>query len=338
MKDSQLQTAKGRSSKGAPRATHAQADDSRHSLDVAVIIVTYNSQGEISKCLSSLYREFAEASAEVIVVDNGSEDQTVSIVREQFPQVRLLDTGENLGFARACNLAAKQSQAPYFLQLNPDTVVLQNAVDKILAFARDNPKNGFYGGRTLKEDGKTLEPSSCWGLPSLWSLFMFASGLSTVFRRNGFFDPESLGSWDRDSIRKVGVITGCFLLAERSAWERLGGFDEHYWLYGEDADLSFRAKEAGYQPVIYPEAITIHEIGRSSTASQKTIWLHQGKVSYLKRNWRQPARSLGLLLLKIGILLRYCAYSMLGKKDNQWVACWMRRKEWASGHVRGRET
>jgi len=304
---------------------------------VSIIIVTYNSSGEIENCLNSLTKERGSLTQEIIVVDNGSTDETVEIIRDKFPHVRLYDTGENLGFAKACNFAAAQSKAPYILQLNPDTIVLDRAIEKLLDFAKKNPRFGYYGGRTLKEDGETLERSSCWGLPSLWSLFMFATGLSTVFKHNGFFDPESLGSWKRDSIREVGVITGCLLLVEKSAWDAIDGFDEHYWLYGEDADLSKRAKEAGFRPVIYPEAVVIHEIGQSSTASKKTVWLHQGKVSYLKRNWSPITSRLGIFLLKTGIFLRATAYKLKGSADNQWISCWKTRKEWDQGHTKGEE-
>ena len=300
--------------------------------DVAVIIVTYNSQEQIEACLSSAIQQAQGIRQEIIVVDNMSKDGTVALIKEKFPQVRLLEPGQNLGFAKACNYAAQQSQADYFLLLNPDTVVLDRAVEKVLAFARANPSYGYYGGRTLKEDGVTLERSSCWAQPTAWSLLLFATGLSTIFRHSALFDPESLGPWQRDTVREVGVITGCFLLVERGAWHAIGGFDEHYWLYGEDADLSYRAKKAGYRPVICPEAVVIHEVGQSSTGSQKTVWLHRGKVSLIKRNWRGPARPLGLLFLKTGIFFRYLLYTLAGKKDSHWVACWRKRSEWQNGH------
>lgn len=318
-----------------PEIQSAQATPDNEFRDISVIIVTYNSEDQIEACLQSVYTEQEDASIEVIVVDNGSQDRTVEVIKTQFPEVRLFDTGENLGFAKACNLAASHSKARYILQLNPDTVVLDKAIDRAWRFAKDNPEYGFYGGRTLKEDGTTLERSSCWGLPSLWSLFTFATGLSTVFKHNGFFDPESLGQWQRDSVREVGVITGCFLLVEKSAWEKTGGFDEHYWLYGEDVDLSLRAKRMGYHPVIYPEAVVIHEIGQSSTSAQKGVWLQQGKVSFIKRNWSQPARFLGLRLLDLGVLLRGFAYGLKGNSENQWVASLKRRNEWKNGHTKG---
>lgn len=299
--------------------------------DVSVIIVTFNSEDQIEECLNSVYQNEGSIRQEVIVVDNDSKDKTVEIVRTQFPIVRLLTPRENLGFAKACNYAAQQSEAAYILLLNPDTVVLDKAVERAYNFARKNPEYGYYGGRTLKVD-RSLERSSCWGQPTLWSLFTFATGLSTIFKHNGLFDPESLGSWKRNTVREVGVITGCFLLVEQTAWKAINGFDEHFWLYGEDVDLAIRARKAGYRPVIYPDAVVVHEVGQSSTSAQKSIWLHRGKVSCIKRNWNGFSRTIAIMLLKTGILLRSAAYRILGSPENHWVACWSRRAEWERGH------
>ncbi len=297
-----------------------------------MLIVTYNSEGQIAECLQTLIEQRQTIRQEVIVVDNNSQDETVSIIRENFPQVRLFTPNKNLGFAKAVNFAAQQTRANYLLLLNPDTAVLDHAVDRVHAFAQKNPQYGFYGGRTLKEDGETLERSSCWGQPTTWSLFLFATGLSTLFRHNSFLDPESLGPWKRDSVREVGVITGCFLLVQRDAWLKVGGFDENFWLYGEDVDLAMTARKAGYHPVITPDAVTIHEVGQSSTSAQKMIWLHRGKVSLIKKHWSGASLPLALSFLKAGVFLRYMIYSLKGSHQNQWVQGWKRKTEWQDGH------
>ncbi len=301
-------------------------------VDVAVLIVTYNSEEQIEACLSTLIEQRRAIDQEIIVVDNQSSDQTVEIIQKKFPQVRLYTPGKNLGFAKAVNFAAKQSSAKYFLLLNPDTKVLDHAVDKVYTFAETNPSYGFYGGRTLKEDGVTLEPSSCWGQPTVWSLFLFATGLSTLFRGNSFFDPEAIGGWKRDSIREVGVITGCFLLVQTSAWKTINGFDEDFWLYGEDADLAIRARRAGFRPVIYPEAVVVHEVGQSSTSHQKMIWLFRGKISLAQKHWRGPSKQLYLFFLKFGVAARFLLLRIAGKKEHHWIYGWKNRAEWANGH------
>lgn len=300
--------------------------------DVAIIIITYNSEDQIEECLNSALKERESIEQEIIVIDNQSQDETTKVIKEKFPDIRLIEPGENLGFAKGVNYAANQTDAKYLLLLNPDTVVTDHAIDRVHSFAVDNPKYGYYGGRTLKPD-LSLEPSSCWGQPTLWSLFSFMTGLSAVFKRTMLFDPESLGTWKRDSIKEVGVITGCFLLVERTAWEKIEGFDEHFWLYGEDVDLAMRARKAGYKPVIFPEAIVVHEVGQSSTSAQKMIWLYRGKISLINKHWSGLSGVLARNFLKYGVGLRAMLYSLMGKTtEHHWIAGWKRRAEWLCGH------
>src|SRR5688572_24450315 len=175
------------------------------SADVAILIVTYNSERQIEECLRSVYDQRRAVRQQVVVVDNNSTDGTVALLREKFPEVTLVIPGKNLGFAKGVNLAARHADAEFLLLLNPDTVVLDHAIDVVVECARAHPAYGLYGGRTLKTDGR-LEPSSCWGLPSLWSMGLFAFGLTTLAPRNRWLDPESLGGWARDTVREVGII------------------------------------------------------------------------------------------------------------------------------------
>lgn len=305
--------------------------------DVAILIVTYNSGGEIAECLASVFAQRRSVTQQVIVVDNGSTDGTVTLVRERFPEVTLVQPGRNLGFAAGVNLAARHADADYLLLLNPDTVVLDQAIDVVVDFARANPHYGLYGGRTLRPDG-SLEPSSCWGLPSLWSLAMFATGLSTLARRNRLLDPESLGSWQRDSVREVGVITGCFLLASRRTWDILGGFDERYFMYGEDTDLSMRARLTGMRPVICPAARLVHEVGKSSaTPLDKGMLLYRGKACYVRSHWRGVRGWLGLRLLAFGVGVRAlgavaAGQTAPGSNGYLWVGLWRARDTWMRGY------
>lgn len=308
--------------------------------DVAIVIVSYNSEDHIGECLSSVFAQRKSVNQQVIVVDNNSRDNTVEYIRENFPEVQLVLPGENLGFAKGVNLGVKHSNAEFVLLLNPDTVILENAVDTIVEFARKNPGHGLYGGRTLRPDG-SLEPSSCWGLPSLWSMALFSFGLTTIAPRNRFLDPESLGNWQRDTVREVGVITGCFLLSPTEVWNKLGGLDERYFMYGEDADLAMRAHHAGYRPVICPDAKLVHEVGGcSDTPVHKTMLLYRGKASLVRFHWTGLSRSLGLFFLATGTGLR-AAISKLrgkpGKNDSagRWQTLWREREDWLQGYGAG---
>ena len=305
--------------------------------DVAIVIVSYNSAEFIGDCLQSVISNRRDVRQQIIVVDNDSKDNTVELIREEFPEVELIVPGANLGFAKGVNLGARHADAEFVLLLNPDTVIVDHAVDEIVGFARKHPQYGLYGGRTLRPDGG-LEPSSCWGEPTLWSMAMFAFGLTTLAPKNPLLDPESLGDWQRDSVREVGVITGCFLLAPKTVWDELGGMDERYFMYGEDVDFAMRARRLGYRPVICPDARLVHEVGQcSETPVHKTMLLYRGKASLVRTHWRGPAKWLGLFFLAAGTGLRAMLSGVLKRPGNgdaagRWQTLWRERATWLRGY------
>ncbi|MGH3058002.1 MAG: glycosyltransferase family 2 protein [Gaiellaceae bacterium] len=304
------------------------------SVDVSVVVVTYRCRDAARACLASLYERTSGVSFEVVVVDNASGDGTEEMVREEFPQARLFPLPDNIGFGQAVNLAAEQARGDYLLLLNPDTVVHAGMVEELVAFARSLPGQAICGGRTLRPDGR-LDPGSCWGAPTLWSLFCFATMLSTAFKGSRLFDPESLGGWKRDSVRDVGIVTGCLLLAPRSLWLELGGFDPRFFMYGEDADLALRAARAGVRRVITPRAVVTHEVGVSSeTRPDKLLLLFRGKVTLLRKHWG-PVRSrigVGLLVSGVGLRTLEALLPGRGRRASAWPAVWRARSEWLEGY------
>jgi len=299
--------------------------------DVSIVIVTYNSEEQIKACLTSISRSSIKIRHQIIVVDNNSQDQTVEIIKSDFPAVHLIVSQTNLGFSKGVNLGARSALGDFILLLNPDTVVLNSAIEKIVEFARHNPSYLVYGGRTLKPDG-SLEPSSCWDLPSVWSMLMFATGLSTLAPSNRWLAPESIGGWQRDTIREVGMITGCFLLVQREFWITLRGLNERYFMYGEDADFALRARRAGARPVIFPGAEVIHEIGKSSsTPIGKALLLYRGKASLIRNYWPRPSREIGLAFLIIGVFLRALP-RVLTPQKSIYVTLLLRMREWLTGY------
>lgn len=304
---------------------------------VTVVVVNYNTRDETTACVRSLY-ENTVTPFELVVVDNGSADGSAEALAAAFPDAVIDPTGANLGFAAGVNRGAAAGSAPWVLLLNPDTVVLPGSIDALVEFARRHPAHGVYGGRTLRPD-HTVDPSSCWGAMTPWSLVCFALGLSTVFKRSRVFDPESLGRWERDSVREVPIVTGCLLLTSRADWNRLGGMDEAYFLYGEDADFSARALSAGMRPVVVPEAEIIHAVGGSTASSgRKMSMVMAGKATVLHRQWSPRAASFGLLLLQAGAGLRALPALLRRRPDATWAIVWRTRRDWRPGFPAARTT
>jgi N-acetylglucosaminyl-diphospho-decaprenol L-rhamnosyltransferase len=301
------------------------------SVDVSVLIVTYHCREAARTCLQSLYEHAGDAAFEAIVVENASGDGTAEMVAEEFPEARLFALAENVGFARAVNLAAEQARGEYLLLLNPDTEVHPGLLDAFLAFARSLPEGAICGGRTLRPDGR-LDPGSCWGAPTLWSLFCFATALSSVFRGTRLFDPESLGGWKRDSVRDVDIVTGCLLFVPSELWRELGGFDPRFFVYGEDADLALRAAAAGVRRVITPDAVVTHEVGVSSaTRPDKLLLLYRGKVTLLTKHWSPVRSRVGVTLFAAGVGLRALLLGRGGGNASGWPALWRARRDWMNG-------
>ena len=209
-------------------------------VDLTIIVVSFNTRDMTLDCLRSIERQTRDISYEVIVVDNSSIDGSAQAISDEFPLINLIASDSNLGFAKANNVAADKARGRRILLLNPDTVVIDRAIDRLFAFAEANNACRVWGGRTLFADG-SLNPTSCWGRMSLWSLSCFALGLTYFAPKSSIFSPEAYGGWDRDTVRHVDIVTGCFLMIDRDLWKQLGGFDPLFFMYGEEADLCRRA-------------------------------------------------------------------------------------------------
>lgn len=305
---------------------------------MSVVIVNFNTRDATIECIESA-REHATSGMGIVVVDNGSHDGSADAIRSLgHPDITVVDAGGNLGFAAGVNIGVRHCGGEYVLLLNPDTHVLPGSLEALLRFAVENPGYGLYGGRTLRPDGR-VDPSSCWGAPTLWSLVCFATGLSTAFKGSRVFDPESLGSWQRDTVREVPIITGCLLLVGREDWQSLGGMDEAFFLYGEDVEFSVRSRRAGHRPVIVPDATIVHEVGGSTGSSgTKMSMVMAGKVTFLRRAWPAMSARVGILLLQWGAALRAGLEAVTRRRDAMWTDVWRRRHDWNHGYPRAKQT
>ena len=306
---------------------------------IDIILVSYNTAEYTKRAIESVFAETKETTFKIIMVDNNSSDDSVAVIAKHFPDVEIIQTGANLGFAGGVNVGAKASQGEYVLLLNPDTVILDGAIDTLFAFAQRTPQAGIWGGVTFNND-LSLNPNNARARITFRTLLFSALGLSKAFNKSCYFNHDNYGCWDRTSERDVDVVTGCFFLTPRALWESLEGLDETFFMYAEEADYCIRAIKQGYQPRVTPDAKIIHHGGVSETnVSGKMLKLLKGKAELINKHakaWEKPIHK-GLLLLHV--INKTVSLNMLSliKKDkvpvrDQWRIVLSQRHEWLKGY------
>lgn len=222
-------------------------------MKLSIVIVNYNVCSYLEQCLQSVQKALEGIDGEVFVVDNHSDDDSVEVVRNRYPWVRLIANRENQGFARANNIAISQSEAEYVLLLNPDTVTEPDTLRKVLQFMDEHPKAGGAGVMMHQEDG-TKAPESRRALPTPWVACLKMLGFTKRYYMSHL-------SWDKPA--RIEVISGAFCLLRRKALDEVGLLDEDFFMYGEDIDLSYRLLKGGWENWYVPASI-IHYKGRST--------------------------------------------------------------------------
>lgn len=306
--------------------------------EVTVIIVSYNTRELTLKALETLYANAGDVRMRVIVWDNASADRSADAVAAAYPQAELIRSPDNLGFAVANNQAAELARSEWLLLLNPDTETYPRAVEALLRFAEAHPDAGIVGGQTVFPDG-TLNPSSCWNRITAWSLFCRATGLSGIFPNSSILNTEGLGGWQRDTVRHVDIVVGCFLMIPTKLWRALGGFQAKYFMYGEEADLCLRAAKLGYRPMITPDAKIMHLVGASTPQLvPKLFQLSMARATLIRDHWSVWTQPLGLALLLLwsfNHLIKSLLMGLIkGQSDTNraWTILWERRAEWIRGY------
>ncbi len=232
-------------------------------MKLSVVIVNYNVEHFLEQALASVFKAMRGIDGEVFVVDNRSADHSVEMVRQKFPQVRLIANQENVGFARANNQAIRESAGEYVLLLNPDTLVEEDTFEKCLAFMDATPDAGGLGVKMVNGQGEFL-PESKRGIPFPAVAFYKLFGLSKLFPHSRKFGSYHLTYLDNDEIHSVEVLSGAFMLLRRSVLDKIGLLDEDYFMYGEDIDLSYRILKGGYKNYYFPKTRIIHYKGEST--------------------------------------------------------------------------
>ena len=286
---------------------------------VSVVVVTLNALPLLERCLDSV------RGYETIVVDHGSTDGTVDLVRERFPEARVIEQ-ENLGFGAGNNTGMRAASGDYFLLLNADAWVLDDAVEKLVAFAEQHPEAAVVGPKLRNPDG-TLQ-RSVRGFPSPWRIateYLFLRKLAPRSRLlNSFYG----AGFDHESVRAAEFLGGACLLVRRDAYEAVGGFDEDFFLMSEEVDWCYRFREAGWKVLFYPGAEVVHVV-TSSADPAKFRHLVRGHLRFLlkHRGAREAERARRVML----VALRLRGFAFRGPRGRAYreTARWLR-----SGGVR----
>ena len=234
-------------------------------MKLSIIILCWNDLKVIDDCLRSIYATTHSVEFEVIVADNGSTDGSIEFIGENYPQVRLIENGKNLRFAKANYVGIRASQGEYVLILNPDTIIHERTLDTVVALAEKHPEAGAFGCRVLNSDGSyqaCIRP-----FPSIRGEWIAALCLNSLGHLSDWFQAGSYVDWKGESQRTVGWLAGCFILVRGELLKRLGGFDEQFFYYHEDMDLCRRVWQSG-QTILYTPEATITHLGGQSTSKK----------------------------------------------------------------------
>jgi O-antigen biosynthesis protein len=232
-------------------------------MELSVIIVSYNVRYFLEQCLLSVRKASENIDCEIFVVDNNSTDGSCSMVKSEFPEVKLIMNNTNRGFSAANNQALEQASGHFFLLLNPDTIVEENTFKSCISFMHSHPDAGAAGVRMINGRGRLL-PESKRALPTPRTALFRLSGLSFVFPKSRLFNRYYLGHLDNLETTKADIISGAFMFLRREAVIKTGQLDEDFFMYGEDIDYSYRLQKAGYNNYYYPEIKIIHYKGQST--------------------------------------------------------------------------
>ncbi len=256
---------------------------------------------------------------EIIVVDNASTDGSSETVESRFPQVRLIRTGDNLGFAKGNNIGISRSTGRYLCLVNSDVKILKDCITRLVDYCEKQADVGMVGPRMIGRDSKLQR--SCRGFPTLWNMTCRAFGLDTMFPRVQLFSGHSLRHWSHDSLRPVDILGGWFWLLRREAVDQVGLLDESFFMYGEDMDWCKRFWSHGWKLVFVPSAEAIHYGGASSANAPVRFYIerHRADLHYWRKHNCRPAFACFFLISCLHLLLRAGGYSLafLAKRGAQ---------------------
>jgi GT2 family glycosyltransferase len=279
---------------------------------VSFVIVSWNTSSYLRRCLHSLAAGCKGILSETIVVDNASDDGSPQMVSSEFPSVKLIQTGANLGFAKANNIGIRNSRGRYLCLVNSDVEVFPETIPALCRLLNQDQKIGMTAPRVLNTDGSPQ--ASCRREPTLWNSLCRALSLDTLLPDIGFFAGGLMLPSSSAKVMPVDVLTGCFWLIRRETLESVRQLDEQFFMYGEDLDLCKRIRDAGWKIVYSPASSIIHHGGASSAdaPSRYFIELHRSQLQYWRKHHSKTKTFTFLLTLWTHNILRLigCFFAM----------------------------
>ncbi len=273
-------------------------------LDLSIIIVNYNTKDLLKASLNSIKQNTHNIDYEIIVIDNHSKDNSVTMIEEQFPDVKLVKNSYNAGYSKANNQGIQIAKGKYILLLNSDTEVKESALNKAVQFMEERTDVGICGFKLLNEDGSIQ--LSCRSFPTFsTALFNRYSIITRLFPNNKYSKEYLLLDWDHNEIREVDWVSGACMLIRRNVIEEIGILEEKFFMYSEDVDLCYRAKERGWKIVYYPFSEVMHYIGKSSENRQllSIFERHKSMYIYYKKHYSREILFMDLITFS-AILVR----------------------------------
>ena len=285
-------------------------------MDVSVIIINWNTRQLLYDCLKSMKDTTKNITYEVIVVDNNSSDDSVEMLAEQFPDVKLIVNDKNLGFAAANNQGIEISQGRYVLLLNSDTILYEGAIEKNVIYADDNLDAAVFGCRVMNSVNSV--GMTCFSFPTLLNLFFTMTGLEQAFKMNRLFGRERMRWWPRDTFRRVDVVTGMYMFVRKNAIDEVGAMDDSFFFYYEEADWCYRFAKAGWKALFNPEAIIMHVGGGGQSSVNEALKMFVQKQKSCLIYFRKHKGPLKTFIARMLLAISYAIRSLYWSSIVMW--------------------
>lgn len=274
-------------------------------MDLSVIIVSYNTKDLLKQTIESVIQTTSNITYEIIVSDNDSKDGSIDMVKDQFPEVLLIENKANLGFSKGNNVAIERAKGRYILLLNSDTVVKENCLEQCVRYMDSNKNIGALGCKVILISGE-LDHACKRGFPTPEASLYYMLKLHKLFPGNKKLGTYCAAHVGNDEIAEVDALMGAFMMLPKAVIDQIGMLDEEFFMYGEDLDWCYRIKEAGYKVVYYPKAQIVHYKGASSKKKRgKTIYeFHRAMILFYNKHYREKYNPMITLLVYMGVGIR----------------------------------